>query len=103
MSTPSLIRGATWIAVRLGGGLLASGVSWGGVWLVGLLAGIGFTMSIFIANLGFATMPEELLMAKSGILLGSALAGACGIAWLLLLSASGTTSVTRNGTNASAD
>ena len=42
---------------------------------VGLLGGIGFTMSIFIADLGFANSPQDLLMAKTGILLASALAG----------------------------
>ncbi len=42
---------------------------------VGLLAGIGFTMSIFIADLGFANYPQDLLMAKTGILLASLVAG----------------------------
>ena len=50
---PIGVIGATWLAVRLGWCRLAPGVSWGGVCLVGLLAGIGFTMSIFIAMLAF--------------------------------------------------
>jgi Na+/H+ antiporter NhaA len=50
---PLGIVGATWVAVKLGWCRLAPGVSWGGVCLVGLLAGIGFTMSIFIAMLAF--------------------------------------------------
>src|SRR5699024_6398546 len=36
----------SWVLVRLGVCRLPAGMTWGGVWLVGLLAGIGFTMSI---------------------------------------------------------
>ncbi|MFX6242284.1 Na+/H+ antiporter NhaA, partial [Acinetobacter baumannii] len=50
---PVGVIGTTWLAVRLGWCRLAPSVSWGGVCLVGLLAGIGFTMSIFIAMLAF--------------------------------------------------
>jgi NhaA family Na+:H+ antiporter len=49
---------------------------------VGLLGGIGFTMSIFIADLGFVGLPEDLLMAKTAILLASAIAGFGGYFWL---------------------
>ena len=51
---------------------------------VGLLGGIGFTMSIFIADLGFVHYPEDLLMAKTGILFASAIAGLSGFFWLML-------------------
>ena len=51
---------------------------------MGLLGGIGFTMSIFIADLGFANSPEDLLMAKTGILLASAVALLGGFTWLLM-------------------
>ena len=51
---------------------------------VGMLGGIGFTMSIFIADLGFVNRPEQLLMAKTGILLASAVAGLAGFFWLML-------------------
>ncbi|MDC0362998.1 Na+/H+ antiporter NhaA, partial [Halioglobus sp.] len=51
---------------------------------VGMLGGIGFTMSIFIADLGFANSPNDLLMAKTGILLASAIAGVSGFVWLML-------------------
>ena len=51
---------------------------------VSLLAGIGFTMSIFIAELGFAAHPDELLMAKTGVLLASLIAGFGGYIWLRL-------------------
>ncbi|MET4279576.1 MULTISPECIES: Na+/H+ antiporter NhaA [unclassified Bradyrhizobium] len=77
---PLGVVGATWAAVRLGWCRLAPGVSWGGVSLVGLLAGIGFTMSIFISMLAFAD--EGLLTAaKLGVLLGSLIAAMLGLGW----------------------
>jgi NhaA family Na+:H+ antiporter len=54
---------ATWLMVRIGWGRLPPGVSSAGICLVGLLAGIGFTMSIFIALLAF--QDENLLGGRS--------------------------------------
>jgi NhaA family Na+:H+ antiporter len=51
-----------------------------------MMGGIGFTMSIFIAELGFAHSAEDLLMAKTGILLASVLAGVSGFLWLYFTS-----------------
>jgi NhaA family Na+:H+ antiporter len=51
---------------------------------VGLLGGMGFTMSIFIARLGFNTEPEAMQAAKIGILLASLIAGLAGYCWLRL-------------------
>jgi NhaA family Na+:H+ antiporter len=77
---PIGVVGATWLAVRMGWCRLAPGISWGGVYLVGLLAGIGFTMSIFIAMLAFSD--ERLLnAAKLGVLLGSLVAAMLGLGW----------------------
>lgn len=77
---PIGVIGATWLAVRAGGCRLAPGVSWGGVCLIGLLAGIGFTMSIFIAMLAFAD--DRLLdAAKFGVLLGSLISVTLGLGW----------------------
>ncbi|GAA0219911.1 Na+/H+ antiporter NhaA [Castellaniella daejeonensis] len=74
------VIGASWLVVRLGWCRLPPGVTWGGVCLIGLLAGIGFTMSIFIAMLAFAD--EGLLAAaKLGVLLGSLTAAILGLAW----------------------
>jgi len=70
----------SWLLVRLGWCRLPAGVSWGGVVLVGLLAGIGFTMSIFIAMLAF-TDPALLGAAKLGVLVGSVLAASLGLTW----------------------
>ncbi|MCB6182608.1 Na+/H+ antiporter NhaA [Leeia sp. TBRC 13508] len=62
---------------------LPEGASWSQVIGVGFLAGIGFTMSIFIAGLAY---PDEatLALAKSGILLASVIAIVLGVIWLLL-------------------
>jgi NhaA family Na+:H+ antiporter len=77
---PLGIIGASWIAVRLGLSRLAPDVCWGGVCLVGLLAGVGFTMSIFIAMLAFS---DEALLnaAKLVVLLGSLVAAMLGLGW----------------------
>jgi NhaA family Na+:H+ antiporter len=72
---PLGVVGATWAAVRLSWCRLPPEVTWSGVCLVGLLAGIGFTMSIFISMLAFSEQ-ELLTAAKLGVLLGS-LGAAC--------------------------
>lgn len=76
------ITGACWLALRLGVGQLPTGTRFSQIVAVSVLAGIGFTMSIFIAELAFPTHPEYLLMAKTGILTASLLAGMIGLAWL---------------------
>src|SRR5690606_37642055 len=68
----------SWTAVRLGWCRLPAGLTWPGVILVGCLGGIGFTMSIFIANLAFVD-GQLLAAAKSGVLLGSLTAGIVGL------------------------
>lgn len=77
---PVGVIGASWLAVRLGLCRLPPDVTWGGITLIGLLAGIGFTMSIFVAMLAF---PDEAMLgaAKLGVLLGSAVAGILGLSW----------------------
>lgn len=59
---------------------LPDGVTWKGVALVGLLAGIGFTMSIFIASLAF-TDPALLSSAKLSVLAASSIAAVIGLVW----------------------
>lgn len=76
------ITGAAWLALRLGIGSLSQGITLRHLAGVGLLGGIGFTMSIFVAELSFPGIPEELLMAKTGILVSSLLAGCLGYCWL---------------------
>ena len=75
---PLGIVGMTWLMVRLGQCALPAGVSWGGIWLLGLFAGVGFTMSIFIGMLAFSEA-NLLAAAKLGVLLGSAIAAVMGL------------------------
>ena len=79
------VAGFTWVAVKLGLSQLPEGLNFKHIVGVGLMAGIGFTMSIFVAELGFANHPEDLLMAKTGILLASLVSGLSGYAWLFFL------------------
>jgi len=78
------IAGVSWLALKAGIGALPAGTTFRHIAGVGLLGGIGFTMSIFIAELGFKANPEYLLMAKTGILFASLLAGVAGSLWLLI-------------------
>jgi NhaA family Na+:H+ antiporter len=77
---PIGIVAASWLAVRAGWCSVPPGLSWSGVLLAGLLGGIGFTMSIFIATLAF-TDPALLTAAKLAVLLASAVAGTIGLAY----------------------
>lgn len=74
----------SWISLRLGIGSLPEGVTVRHVIGVAMLGGMGFTMSIFIADLSFSSS-ELLDGAKIAILGTSALAGALGYLWLRLV------------------
>ncbi len=74
----------SWVAVKLGVASLPAGLTWGGLLGLGLLAGIGFTMSLFIADLAFG-LSENLGYAKAGILAASLLAGVLGFICLRLV------------------
>lgn len=71
----------TWLLVRLGVARLPAGVRWRQMAGAGCLAGLGFTMSLFIAALGLRD-PALLEAAKLGILGASLLAGVLGFAAL---------------------
>ena len=81
------IFGAIWGARRFGLAQPPSGASWAQLWGVALLCGIGFTMSLFIAQLGFPGNPALVDEAKLGVLLGSLLAALGGYTVLRLASA----------------
>ena len=80
------ITGTAWVMLKLGVAALPRNTRFSQIAGVSLLAGIGFTMSIFVAQLGFGENPELLLMAKTGILVASLLAGVTGFIWLYLVS-----------------
>jgi len=68
------------LVVKAGLGIMPGGTSWKAVVGGGCLAGIGFTMSLFVASLSLEG--ELLLHAKTGILVGSAVSGVVGFALL---------------------
>jgi NhaA family Na+:H+ antiporter len=80
---PAGILFFSWLAVRLGIARLPEGIGWGVMTGAGFLAGIGFTMAIFIASL--ALKGTLLDIAKVGILAGSILSAVAGITILVLL------------------
>jgi len=73
LGKPIGIMLAAFAAVRLRIAELPDGVRWRQLLLLGILGGIGFTMSVFIANLAFEDQ-RLLTAAKFGVLVGSALA-----------------------------
>jgi Na+:H+ antiporter, NhaA family len=82
---PLGIAVAAVITVKSGIAKLPRGVGWGSLLGYACLAGIGFTMSLFIATLAFhETGPVD--AAKSGILAGSLLAGIAGAIFLRIAS-----------------
>ncbi len=83
------IAGFSWLAVKFGLTTLPQGLNFKHIVGAALMGGIGFTMSIFIAELGFAGHAQDLLMAKTGILLASLVAGISGFLWLYFTSEKG--------------
>ncbi|WP_199140984.1 Na+/H+ antiporter NhaA [Pedobacter sp. ASV12] len=71
----------SWLAVKMKLAKLPSGANWKHIVGVGMLAGIGFTMSIFIALLSFKN-PLFVVEAKFSILCASVLAGIAGFIYL---------------------
>jgi Na+:H+ antiporter, NhaA family len=71
----------SFIAVKLKLASLPEGINWKNLYGAGILAGIGFTMSLFIAGLAF-TNPELLDLSKIGVLTGSLISGIIGFVFL---------------------
>lgn len=74
---------ASILTVKSGLSTLPSGVCWRHMAGAAILGGVGFTMSIFVANLAFID-PSITIAAKSAILLASLVAGLCGYALLFV-------------------
>ncbi len=75
-----------WLAVKSGVSELPGGIGWRHVYGAGWLAGIGFTMSLFISDLAFPDSGQLVDAAKLGILAASLIAGVVG--WTILRGAS---------------
>ena len=76
------IAGVAWLAIKIGIAKLPEGSSMNQLLGVASLGGIGFTMSIFVADLAFAGNSELIFQAKIGILTASIFAGLLGYIWL---------------------
>jgi len=76
------IFGVAWLAIKLKIATLPQGSTMNQIFGVAFLGGIGFTMSIFVADLAFINSPELIFQAKVGILAASLFAGLFGYFWL---------------------
>ena len=77
------IFASTWLAVKLGLGVMPTGATWRQIYGVSLLGGIGFTMSLFIGTLAFPD-PASAAAIRIGVLVGSlasALLGYAVLSW----------------------
>jgi NhaA family Na+:H+ antiporter len=83
LGKPVGVLGLSFLATRLGWASLPEGVGWGSMAGLGLLAGIGFTVSLFISTLAFQG-GDLIDQAKLGTLTGSVVAAGLGLALLLL-------------------
>jgi len=75
------IFGFCWIAIKMGFAKLPAGSTWGSLWGVSILCGVGFTMSLFVGSLAFestATDIKEMFDERLGIILGSVISGVVG-------------------------
>lgn len=80
---PLGILGAMWLAERSGLGHRPQGIGWRQLAGIGLLGGIGFTVSLFVTPLALQDVMEQ-ETAKLAILAASLLAGGMGLLWLRL-------------------
>ncbi len=75
---PLGITVAAWVAVRTNLAVLPAGTNWGHVVGVGLLGGIGFTVSLFITDLAYTGQQGTIDVSKIAVLTASVLASVIG-------------------------
>ena len=76
------IFGVSWLAIKMKIATLPKGSTMSQIFGVSFLGGIGFTMSIFVADLAFVGNQELIFQAKIGVLTASLFAGLFGYFWL---------------------
>ena len=86
------IFGVSWIAVKLGVAKLPTHSTFSQIFGVAILGAIGFTMSIFIADLAFLGDEAHIFQAKTAVLISSVIAGTLGFLWLKFIAKSSTSS-----------
>lgn len=72
------IFGFTWVAIKAGWARLPHNSNWLGVYGMALIAGVGFTMSLFIGTLAFGQGLEHMKFVRMGVILGSLVSGVVG-------------------------
>ncbi len=80
------IAGVSWLAIKLGIAKLPQNSTMSQIFGVAFLGGIGFTMSIFVADLAFLANDSLIFQAKVGILAASLFSGLFGYFWLRIVS-----------------
>src|SRR5690606_10808474 len=83
LGKPIGVIGFSYLAVKFNVASLPRGVTWKHIKAVGCLAGIGFTMALFIAHLGLK-VPELEVYSKLGILIASLLSAVTGMILLAM-------------------
>ncbi|SFV89661.1 Na+/H+ antiporter NhaA type [hydrothermal vent metagenome] len=76
------IFGISWLAIKSKIATLPEGSTMSQIFGISLLGGIGFTMSIFVADLAFLGSPDFIFQSKVGVLAASLFAGVSGYVWL---------------------
>jgi NhaA family Na+:H+ antiporter len=78
LGKPTGVLAAAWLATRVGPGKLPEGVSWRDIAVVAVLGGIGFTVSLFLAELALGDSQVD--TARLAILAACAIAGVLALA-----------------------
>jgi len=76
----------SFLAIKFKFAEMPTNSNWIKFYAVGILTGIGFTMSLFVGNLAFIGMEESLTDVKIGVLIGSVLSALVGYILLLIVS-----------------
>ena len=84
LGKPLGVLGSAALVLAAGWARRPDDVSWSALVGMGLLCGIGFTMSLFIGSLAFAPGADAQEATRLGILVGSTLAAIVGVVWLHL-------------------
>ncbi|HEX7672108.1 MAG TPA: Na+/H+ antiporter NhaA [Polyangiaceae bacterium] len=88
LGKPIGIFGAIWLATRIGLASKPTNATWTQILGISVIAGVGFTMSLFIGNLGLGALRSLEDEAKLGVLAGSAVSALIGLALVRLSSTS---------------
>lgn len=81
---PIGVLAGTWLLTRFTNAQLNKSLAWVDIAIVGLLAGIGFTVSLLIAKLSFPNSPDLVTSTKTGVFFGSLIAAGIAILFLQL-------------------